>query len=237
MNRTTTPDSLPACGRGADLVTYLYNEASRDERASFERHLPECPACRTELKAFESVRSEMKLWQVPFAPRLDIAPKNRWQMLRELSGLFPFWTRIAAAGALATAAALVFFSLIGTRLSVGAGGVSIAFGKQPNVIQSDNTKPAPKPDGMLTRAEAEHMIEQAVAEIRAKQQTETETQLASLEQRLSAAHEARLANVTRKLHHDYRQMMANLNNQPSLREWLFAASDDGTEVKGNEKSN
>jgi hypothetical protein len=32
-------------------------------------------------------------------------------------------------------------------------------------------------------------------------------------------------------------MMANLNNQPSLREWLFAASDDEAEVKGNEKSN
>ncbi|HWQ32813.1 MAG TPA: zf-HC2 domain-containing protein [Blastocatellia bacterium] len=234
-----TPNYLSssACGRQEDLIAYLYNEASRDERAGFERHLKECAGCSADLKAFQNVRHELELWQAPFAPRLEITlPKSRWQALGELLALFPLWLRLAAAGAVVTAAALVLFSILGTTVSIGSGGVSVAFGQRQSVIERPaDLKPAPA--GLLTRAEAEAMIEQAVAAARMKSQTETQVQLAALEQRLNVAHEAKLANLTRKLRNDYRQMLAGLN-QPSLREWLFAANEEPeTEVKDNEKSN
>jgi anti-sigma factor RsiW len=236
-----TPNYLSSgsCGRQEDLIAYLYNEAGRDERAGFERHLKECAGCSAELKAFQNVRHELELWQVPLAPRLDIAlPKSRWQSLGELLALFPLWMRLAAAGTVVTAAALVLFSILGTTVSIGSGGVSVAFGQRQTVIERPvDLKPAPVPAGLLTRAEAEALIEQAVTAARMKSQTETQLQLAVLEQRLNAAHEAKLATLTRKLHNDYRQMLAGLN-QPSLREWLFAANEEPeTEVKANEKSN
>ncbi|MFN7946411.1 MAG: zf-HC2 domain-containing protein [Blastocatellia bacterium] len=228
------------CGRQADLIAYLYNEASRDERADFARHLQDCAACSTELKAFQSVRSELELWQVSHAPHVEVMPKpNRWQALREAITLFPFWLRLTAFGATAVAAALVLFSLTGLSVSAGPDGFSVAFGQRhvTTIVerQPDNSKPA-VPAGLLTRAEAEAMIEQAVAEAQARAQSATQAQLASLEQRLNAAHDAKLASATRKLHNDYRQLMAS--SQPSLREWLFAANDEPeTEVKANEKSN
>ncbi len=228
------------CGRQADLIAYLYNEASRDERADFARHMQDCAACSTELKAFQGVRHELELWQVSSAPRVEVTPKpNRWQALREAVTLFPVWWRVAACGATAVAAALVFLSLIGTSVRVGADGFSAAFGKREVTTiverQPDNVTPA-VPAGLLTRAEAAALIQQAVAEAQAQAQSATQAQMARLAQRLTAAHDAKLATATRKLHNDYRQMMAN--SQPSLREWLFAANDEPqAEVKANEKSN
>jgi hypothetical protein len=47
------------CGRGGQLIGYLYNESDARERADFERHLHDCAACREELAAFTHVRSSV----------------------------------------------------------------------------------------------------------------------------------------------------------------------------------
>ncbi|MDQ3908724.1 MAG: zf-HC2 domain-containing protein, partial [Acidobacteriota bacterium] len=44
------------CGRGEQLVAYLYGETGERERADFEGHLAACAACRAELSAFAQVR-------------------------------------------------------------------------------------------------------------------------------------------------------------------------------------
>ncbi|HEY9283448.1 MAG TPA: zf-HC2 domain-containing protein, partial [Pyrinomonadaceae bacterium] len=47
------------CGRGDQLVGYLYHESEAAERADFERHLRDCAACREELAALAHVRGSV----------------------------------------------------------------------------------------------------------------------------------------------------------------------------------
>lgn len=47
------------CGRGGQLVGYLYRESEAAERADFERHLRDCAACREELAALAHVRGSV----------------------------------------------------------------------------------------------------------------------------------------------------------------------------------
>ncbi len=41
------------------LVSYLYDDVSREDRARFESHLRGCAACRDELKALGAVRADL----------------------------------------------------------------------------------------------------------------------------------------------------------------------------------
>jgi hypothetical protein len=64
------------CGRAADLVGYLYGEATRSARADFERHLSDCAGCRDELAAFARVRAsvgELRAELFDAAPRLALS--------------------------------------------------------------------------------------------------------------------------------------------------------------------
>ena len=64
------------CGRAVQLVGYLYGEATADERAVFEQHLPACAACRDELAAFRSVRTAVGEWRAEVmrsAPALSLS--------------------------------------------------------------------------------------------------------------------------------------------------------------------
>ena len=47
------------------IVSYLYGEASPDERAVFGAHLAECARCRAEVSAFEGVRTSLGQWSPP----------------------------------------------------------------------------------------------------------------------------------------------------------------------------
>jgi hypothetical protein len=67
MNETK---NINNCERAGELVAYFYDEASRDERASFDAHLASCGACRDELDAFAGVREVVGHWR---AEILDIA--------------------------------------------------------------------------------------------------------------------------------------------------------------------
>src|SRR5689334_386848 len=92
------------CHRKDDLVTYLYDEATPAERASFERHLNECAPCSEELNAFGRVRDELATWQVGFAPRTELVlPRGRMEVLREFVTLFPVWARSLGAVGMAAA--------------------------------------------------------------------------------------------------------------------------------------
>lgn len=242
MNKTPNSHNLN-CGRQEDLIAYLYDEASDAERDSFEKHLGECGACSRELKSFQSVRHELSLWQVPFAPRVEIEPtRKRWLTLPAPFMLFPRWLQMTAAGTLATAAILAFLSFLGTSISVSTNGIALAFGKQVPVTtqsQSGAATPQPVTKDMLTRAEAEAMIQAAVTQAQADAQEKTQLQLAGLEQRLDVAHRAQMTKTTTRLHNEYRRLIADMNRQePSLREWLFASYEEpDTEVKSNGKSN
>lgn len=211
-------------------MAYLYGEAGAAESAAFERHLGECAACSGELHSFRRVRQELGAWEVAFAPSVRIAPRRgAMEVLRELLGMLPVWAR---AGAGAAAVLLAGLAIAGTRVSVGRGGFEANFGR---VAQT----PVAAGDERLTRAEAEALVREAVARAQAESREEARRQLAGLEARLSAAHEARLTKVTAQLKAERRAMLARLGqSQPSIREWLFAAN-EGRDYLGIEdgKSN
>jgi anti-sigma factor RsiW len=112
--------STNSCARELDLVTYLYGEATRDEARAFEKHLPQCSSCRTELMTFGDVREAMGEWRQQalgsLAPAAVEAPavvnrapvrgRSALGALREFFTLSPVWLR-AATGV----AALLFCAL------------------------------------------------------------------------------------------------------------------------------
>jgi len=239
MNTTPKTHTPSGCGREEELISYLYDEASPAERAAFERHLDECAACRHELLAFERVRHDLSAWQLPLAPRVEIAPqRGKLELLRELLGLFPIWAQALTALGTVAALALVAIALTGT---------SIRFGKDSVMVSSTSTSKAtaPQPTATpmiaqaLTPVEIKAIVDQAVAQAQAQAQENTRAQLASLEARLNAAHEAKLVAVKAQLRTKNRETLALATKQePTIREWLFAGKDVretwGTE---NEKNN
>jgi hypothetical protein len=158
------------------------------------------------------------------------------QLLRELFQALPAWFRLTVAGMATATAALVLFSLLGTRISINGNGVDIAFGKEqaqpalPSVTNSTAQNPVTpvavsSPD-LMTRAEAEAMIRQAVAQAQSRSQNNTLVQLTSLEQKLTLAHRAELKLATDKLHLEHRREIARLEpSSTSLRDWMFTASE------------
>lgn len=247
---TTENNHAPGCGQQEQLVAYLYDEAGGDERDAFEQHLRACAACRDELQAFRGVRRELGAWQVPFTPPIRVTtPRPVRELLGELFAGLPGWFKISSGLATAAATALVLFALAGTRLSVGRGGFSAEFGKP--VLQQTarrGTSPTPAPTNeptnatpMLTRAEAEALIAEALARSEAQAKQETRAQLAGLEARLNAARRAELIEATNKLREEHRARINTLiaeRRRPTMNEWLFAANESQESAGGeNEKSN
>jgi hypothetical protein len=145
--------------------------------------------------------------------------RSRLELLRELLGSLSFWPKAVMGTAAMAAAALIVFALIGTSASLGQQGFSIAFGRTVN----ESRTPQPQ---MLTRAEAEALVEKVAAQVRAQAQDEMRAQLASLEERMKAERQAELATTTKRLYAEQRAIMARANQQEmTLREWLFAGND------------
>lgn len=251
--KTIRSNSAPHCGYKEQLVTYLYGEASAAERAEFENHLRQCGECRDELQAFGVMRQELRAWEVPFRPPIEVTlPRGMRDILRELSSVIPGWLKLSSGLVAAAAVALVFFALAGTRLSIGPGGVSVEFGRQATaqtegqVARQTTTSPAqtlqpPAAASMLTRAEAEEMITAAVARAQVQAKQEAQAQIASLEARLTAAHRAALTAATNKLRDEHRRNLSTLlaeRQRPTINEWLFAANGNaepsGVENEKNE---
>ncbi len=210
MKTSSDDHNTRDCTRHEELVSYLYGEVNAAERVAFDSHLTECAACRSDLAAFQRVRQELETWDLPFAPRCEIAlQRSRLEVLRELLGLFPLWVR--AMGAMAAAIVLVALAIAGIRLSP----------QQPRIVNVDASQ-------LITRAEAETLIKAAVAQTQEQTlkqaRAEAQAQLASLEARLQAEYRIKLKAALTQLRHEHRALLA-APLQPSLREWLFAAND------------
>jgi hypothetical protein len=120
--------------RDEALVGYLYDDIDPVERATFERHLNLCAACRAELDALAGVRVGLAEWAAPevaagvggTAPRsplrlVEAAPRREgWRRFSEA----PVWLQ-AAAAMLVVAASLgianlnVTYSKDGFRVTTG----------------------------------------------------------------------------------------------------------------------
>jgi len=99
------------CDQREQLIGYLYDECTSDERRVVEAHLQECSTCRDEVGVLGAVRQDLLAWDVPpyeSVWRPFVAPRTTspW---REM----PAW-------AMAAAATLVF-------LAGAAGGAATHF--------------------------------------------------------------------------------------------------------------
>lgn len=217
-----------SCGKQELLVAYLYHEASAAERAEFERHQASCASCHDELQAFTGVRQELRAWEMPFVPHIEVVtPRTVLDALRDVFRLLPTWGKFATGLGTAAAAALVLFAATSTHLRFGQGGFDARF----NVKESTPVAAPPTtPGNALSRAEAEQMIQAAVAQAQAQAQQQTQRQLASLAAQLQASHQAELQTATlrlRKVHQkELSAQLARLDNgqRQTLTEWLFETS-------------
>ena len=97
MNEVT---NTSLCGRGNDLVSFLYGEANDSEAREFEQHLQECTGCKSEVASFGQLRSSIGTWKdealsVFVAPQV-MAPmrkKSAVAALREFFDLSPLWMK------------------------------------------------------------------------------------------------------------------------------------------------
>jgi len=250
--KNTSDDFVPgSCGHKGELITYLYGESEPKERNAFEGHLAECDECRRDLRGFKSVRDNLKAWELGFAPRVEIEPRrSRLQVFRDFAGLFPIWARGLALAGAAAALLLVTLAAIGSRVSVGAKGVSLDFAMAPRkapgavspvspVSPVNDAKPTSQSgnEAMLTRSQAEALVNEAVARAEARTKENSRAELASLESKLVSTHRADLTAVKSQMRAEQKAMLAKAQSSQTIREWLFAANEnrDGM-VSDNDKN-
>jgi anti-sigma factor RsiW len=120
MSEKFEAETPRGCGRGEELVAYLYGETTKEEAALFRRHLGACTACREELAAFGVVRGSVGAWRAEAlgtVPTLNIeealAPRRRSARaaLGEFFSLSPLWLRAAAFAAMLAFCALLALTL------------------------------------------------------------------------------------------------------------------------------
>jgi anti-sigma factor RsiW len=136
------------CGRGEQLVGYLYGEATQTERAGFEQHLSQCAACRDELTAFSQVRESVGEWRAELLthapgavasdsitatappPTLNVEPARRsaWDALRAFFALSPAWLRFGSVAAMLLVCALAALALFNVEVRRENGSVAVRTG-------------------------------------------------------------------------------------------------------------
>ena len=153
MNETR---NSPECERAADLIAFVYNEASDAERRDFESHLNECHSCREEVASFGVVRESITTWRDEVLsgfvamPLPSQAPKrSALAAFGQFFDLSPLWLKGATA-----VAVLAFFLL---------GAIAI-FRTQTNTPQITKN-----PDQLYTAQDVDRMLKEALA----KQQEQT----------------------------------------------------------------
>lgn len=115
---------LISCQSKDLLVTYLYDEATPDERRVVEAHLAECEDCRAEVGALGGVRESLAAWDAPTLV-------THFRMVSEKSRPEPSWRRAWMTGGLAAAAVLVLAAAAGIanlEISYGERGFSARTG-------------------------------------------------------------------------------------------------------------
>jgi anti-sigma factor RsiW len=239
MKSTSEEFASSSCGRKEEMIAYLYGESTPQESRVFENHLGQCAECRSEVQGFQSVRDSLKIWDVSFAPQVEIGHRrSRLQVFRELAGLFPAWGRGLAVVGAAAAVLLVTLAAVGSSVSVGSKGVAMDFGmgSRKTPLVAPLVSPASN-EAMLTRSQAEALVNEAVVRAEARVKEYSRAEIASLEAKLVSTHQADLAAAKSQMRAEQKAMLAKAQSSQTIREWLFAANDnrDGL-VSDNEKN-
>jgi len=199
-------DKRTDCDKHEALVSYLYNEATPEERALVEQHLNECVACKEELHSFERVRGMLQQWQIDDLPVVRVVAdqageRSMLSVLKQLISVTPIWAK--ALGAVAMA--LVVLAIIGTDVSIGSGGVSF----RADLFRRDRSAQAPGASSVApsssgsdieqVRTEVKGLVNHLIAESERRQRDEIKAQLVSLESQLQTMHSADLTKLSTRI--------------------------------------
>ncbi|NOT59099.1 MAG: hypothetical protein HOP19_02620 [Acidobacteria bacterium] len=213
------PDTTK-CELHEDLLDYLYEEMTSQQRVVYQRHLDTCATCTTELEGLHRLRTELRAWDVVTSPAIEIViPRSPWQALKECFMLFPAWGR--GAFALSAAAAMLLMAF---------GAFSLLRGTQPNAPAVAQTPVTITPGSMQPASltpEVQAQIAAAVAKAVEQERQAWRAQLAAYESR-TAEQQVRVQTVARQLRELQSRHDALLaDQQPSLRRLMAEYSDTG----------
>jgi hypothetical protein len=185
-------DTTPrGCGRGDEVVAYLYGEATREEAGLFRRHLEACAVCREELAALGGVREGLAAWRAealgtvpalnieealaPSTRALSSAPRKRSARaaLREFFSLSPPWLRAGAFAATLAVCALLALTLARAEVRLGSDGLAFRAGVTERVVREQ--VPVPTRAG-YTEEQVNAIAAQRVAEAKAQLVAEMKAQ-------------------------------------------------------------
>jgi hypothetical protein len=110
------------CNEREQLIGYLYNECSAEERRRVEEHLEQCDACRHEVAGLRRVREDLLAWDVPDHGSV-------WQPFAPVQAA-PWWRGVPA-WAMAAAAGVMFV--------IGAAGAVVTHALVPHVQDTQAT--------------------------------------------------------------------------------------------------
>lgn len=115
-------DNAQQCERAADLINWLYGEASAEEAQSFQLHLKSCHQCSADAESFAGVRQSVISWRdeslASFAHSpagtLVVEPQKRSALaaIRQFLDLSPLWMKGAVGFATLLLALLLAFSVL-----------------------------------------------------------------------------------------------------------------------------
>src|ERR1700749_3614940 len=141
------------CGRGEELLPYIYGESDAAESNTFRQHLDACAACREELAAFGGVRHAVREWRADVlsaTPSLDIrealmptaaaqrAPERKRSAvaaLREFFSLSPLWLQFGTVAAALVVCALAALTFARTQVSWDSNGLAFRTGVNERVVE------------------------------------------------------------------------------------------------------
>jgi hypothetical protein len=207
-------DKTPNCNMHESLVSYLYDEASEEERGRVEAHLSECHSCREELEAFNRVRGMLQQWQIDDLPVVRVETTTRrsfFEVLRELFTLMPVWAKACGA----VAAVMLVLAVLGTEVSIGKQGFSLSAD-----ITRSNKRAAT--DAEQIRAELRVMVNDMILASERQQKDELTSKLVALESQLQNAHQSDLVRLSASIE-EQRARIRNVERDIDRREGLNLA--------------
>lgn len=182
-----------ACGRGGELLAYLYGEATPEEDRLFAGHMKACAACREEVAAFRSVREGLGAWReevLGAAPAIEVAhalapspshaasdvrarPRTALDALREFLLLTPLWLRAGGAFAALAVCALAAMAVMRAEVRWDERGFAFDAGRRERVVERQVEVQAP---GTYTERQLEEVASERVRAALAEQAEELRRQ-------------------------------------------------------------
>lgn len=165
-------DAARNCERSEELLAYLYDEASGDERKIFEQHMSGCAECREEHAAFGGVHRVITYWRdESFAEAASLFPlttppqraekRSALRAVQEFLRLAPVWMQAGGAIALLL---LCTLAVLFVNAEIRSGQNKIAFDGSAREQERAAAPPATDATQALQKSYSQQEVDLIVAE-------------------------------------------------------------------------